>query len=169
MNSNASEDGVQVLEEVANATGLDILIEKTGGTTDLGADGTPEIILILQYAGLTVTSGFFAAIGADVWKMVKDFTRETFQKYKKEFNSEGQWIYNPIIVIEFSTNESILLQVQFPNKSEEFEASLESLHEALRGFNLQKYNLMKFEDNTWTYSTEKFKNQEQVHGEFFKQ
>ena len=76
----------------------DISVEKIGGTTALGADGAPEVILLIKYVGTTLAGGVLVAIGADIWKKIKKFTTNTFKKYREKFNPEDQWFYNPIIV-----------------------------------------------------------------------
>lgn len=167
-NSNAGDGEVKAIKETADFVGLDgVSVEKTGGTTDLGADGAPEVILVLKYVGLAITTGFFGAIGADVWKKAKDFIVSIFKRHKRQFNPEEQWFYNPIIVIEIVADEETVLQIQFPNKDEEFEESLEKLETALKDFHPEKHLLMRFDKGRWFYSDEAFKSQAQVRDEIF--
>lgn len=171
VNSNASDAEVAAIKGAAVEAGIDnVSIEKTGGTTALGADGAPEVILLLKYAGGAFAGGILAAIGADVWKKIKKFVTTTFKKYKEEFNSEEQWFYNPIIVVDLRVNEESRVQMHFPRRDEEeLKKSTESLQEILSLYNGEDFIALKFDNGKWIKTAEKFKSQEQIRDEIFRQ
>jgi len=169
-NSSATDVEVSALKDAAIEAGIsNITIEKTGGTTALGADGAPEVILILKYFGATLAGGILAAIGADVWKNIKKFVTATFKKYKERFNPEEQWFYNPIIVVDLYVNEESKVQIYFPRRDEEeLKKSVESLEEIFSLYNREDVVAFKFTEGKWTKTSERFKNQEQIRDEVFK-
>lgn len=170
-NSSASDAEVSAIKDAALEAGINnISVERTGGTTALGADGAPEVILLLKYAGGALAGGVLAAIGADVWKGVKKFVTATFKKYKDGFNPEEQWFYNPIIVVDLRINEKSKVQIHFPRRDdEELRKSIESLQEIPPLYNDEDFVAFKFDKGKWVKTTERFKSQEQVRDEIFKQ
>ena len=169
-NSSATDAEVSAIKDAAAKAEIDnILIEKTGGTTALGADGAPEVILLLKYAGGALVGGVLAAIGADVWKKIKKFVTTTFKKYKEGFNPKEQWFYNPIIVVDLQVNEESKVQIHFPRRDEEeLKKSVESLQEILALYNSENFIAFRFEEGKWLKTTERFKNQEQIRDEIFR-
>ncbi|MDO8496247.1 MAG: hypothetical protein Q7S43_02220 [bacterium] len=169
--SNASNSEVSTLKDVAIEAGMgDIPVEKTGGTTALGADGAPEVILLIKYAGTTLAGGILVAIGADIWKKIKKFTTNTFKKYKEKFNPEDQWFYNPIIVIDIQIYKESKVQIHFPrHNEEELEKSIKSLQEIFTLYDGEDFAAFQFNEDKWIKTTERFKNQEQTRDEIFKQ
>ena len=168
-NSSASDAEVSALNDAAIEAGLEnVPIQKIGGTTALGADGAPEVILLLKYAGGALAGGILAAIGADVWKNIKKFVTTTFKKYKDGFNPEEQWFYNPIIVIDLKINEESKVQIHFPrHDEEELKKSVESLQEIFSLYGGEDFIAFKFDEGKWIKTIEKFKNQEQLRDEIF--
>jgi hypothetical protein len=169
-NSNATKDETDAISHNAELVGLgSIPVEKTGGTTDLGAAGAPEVILVLQYVGGALTTGFFAAIGVDVWRKLKDFVVKTFKTYKEKLGPEEQRFYNAIIVIDFKENNKLKLQIQFPRESpEELEDSLVPLARVISKLQDDKLVILIYRDGNWAQSTEKFKSQEEMRDEIFR-
>lgn len=170
-NSNVAEEEINTLSYNAKVAGLgSIPVERTGGTTALGADGAPEVILVLQYVGGALAAGFFAAIGVDVWKKLRDFVVRTFQTYKEKLGPEEQWFYNAIIVVDFQENNELKLQIQFPRRNiEELKTSLDSLMQATSELKENQFVVLLYKDGKWIQSTEKFKSQEEMRDEIFRQ
>jgi hypothetical protein len=166
VNRNASDAEISVLKNVAIGAGMsNVVVEKTGGTTDLGADGVPEVVLLLKYAGAVLAGGILAAIGTDVWEGCKKFISIIFKKYK-ESNLENQWIYNPIIVVDIHINDKSKIQIHFPRHSEEeLEKSLKALQEIFAIYNGEDFIVFKFSDGKWTKTKEIFKSQEEIRDE----
>ncbi len=170
-NSNASDLEVSLLKDIAIEAEIgDISVEKIGGTTALGADGAPEVILLLKYAGTTLAGGVLVAIGADIWKKIKKFTTNTFKKYKEKFNPENQWFYNPIIVIDIQIDKESKIQIHFPrHNEEELEKSIRSFQEIFTLYDGEDFVVFQFKEGKWIKTVERFKNQEQIRDEIFRQ
>ena len=168
-NSNATEDEIDSLSHSAELAGFGSTpVEKTGGTTDLGADGAPEVILVLEYAGAALAAGFFGAIGVDVWRKLRDFVVNIFQVYNEKLGSEEQWFYNAIIVIDFKENNKLKLQIQFPRRSlEELKTSLDLLTRVIVELKGDRFVALIYKDGKWSRSTKDFKSQEEMRDEIF--
>lgn len=168
-NENASDEEISILQEVSHSVGFEnIKIEKTGDTTALGADGAPEVILVLQYIAKSVAIGIFAAIGIDVWNKIKEFTRIIFKMYRQRINYLDQWFYNPIIVIDLISGNKSKLQIQFPRQSlEELENSLDSILDELKKLEDEEFTAFIFKNDKWIKISDKFKSQKQIRDEIF--
>ncbi len=170
-NSSATDAEANALKDAAIEAGIgDTPINKTGGTTALGADGAPEVILLLKYAGAALVGGTLAAIGVDVWKNIKKFVAATFRKYREGFNPEDQWFYNPIIVVDIRIHEESKVQIHFPRRDEEeLKKGVETLQEIFSLYSGEDFVAFKFSEGKWTKTTERFKSQEQIRDDIFRQ
>lgn len=169
-NRNASQFEIDSLRLAAEESGLiGVEIEKSGGTTSLGADGFPEVILVVQYLGAVLGAGIIAAIGVDVWNQIKHFATKAFKSYDDKFHSEKQWIYNPLILINIIVDGKSKFQIHFPRKSfQELEESLLSLEESLVNYHGEEFVVFQYINNQWGKTHEPFKNQEELRDDFFK-
>lgn len=169
-NKNATNSEVDSLRGIAEYSGLgDISVQKTGGTTALGASGAPEVILVLKYAALVIGGGILNAIGGEIWEKVKKFVIETFKMYRGQSNSDSEWIYNPIVVVDIEGENGFELQIHFPRKDiEEVEKSIGQIQEILAGLKPnQKFVSLKYVDGQWVLGAEHFKSQEELRDEIF--
>lgn len=171
-NRSATKNEIDFLRDIALTAGFsEAILDPSGGTTALGADGAPEVVLILQYVGLSLGAGIFAAMGADVWKKIKGFVAKTFEAYKEPFGLNEQyeqWFYNPIIVLDILIEGKSKLQIHFPRKSlKELDESLKSLDATLNKYLDMEFVAFEYIDDRWIFTSKQFKSQEKARDEFF--
>lgn len=161
-NKEADTKEISGLEDISDFCNLeDFSINNNGGSRELGASMPPELFIIIKVVGISIAAGFFAAIGADLWKGIKKLVIKSFKYYESPGES---YLYNPDIYIEIKEENKSKIQILFPTrnfKKQELEKSLQKLDIFLEKYKSTEPFSIYFSKGRWIISEKQFMNQEE--------
>ncbi len=168
-NKEATSKEIADLEDIASSCGLKkFSVENSGGSRELGASMPPELLILIKFSVGALATGFFGAMGVDLWKGIRNFVTKSFKHYE---NSAEPYLYNPDIYIEIQEGDELKLQIFFPTrnfKDQEFKKSFKKLDKVLKDYKLNKFSALYFSKmkylpiRKWKVSKTKFKNSEET-------
>ncbi|MCK4454125.1 hypothetical protein KAU51_02145 [Candidatus Parcubacteria bacterium] len=174
VNKEANSKEISDLKNIANSCGLkDFSVENSSRSRELGASMPPELWMLIKFSVGVLVTGFFGAMGVDLWKGIKKFVVKSFKYYE---NPTEPYLYNPDIYIEVQEGDDLKLQIFFPTrnfKEQELKKSLKKLDKILKNYKLNKFSALYFSKmkylpiRKWKVSKIKFKNSEEILKENF--